>query len=167
MNTYCWIHGTFTLADYLTPNTTLDNIPHQGVGVELKGKTYTKIYHYYYQWIPFVLLFGMTMFYIPRFIWKNVFEGSRMKALCNESKVRQFWFKDIQIVLSLSKYMRIFRALTILSFRSGWFPRHPGYVVNLDNCCDKISTAATNLQFINLSRQLRFCRGSHADLLHI
>ena len=38
--------------------------------------------------------------------------------------------------------------MTILSFRSGCFPRHPGYVVHPDDCRNKLAFAATNLQLL-------------------
>ena len=53
-----------------------------GVGVELINRTWTRIYHYYYQWVPIVLTCYLGLFYLPRWIWKMM-EGGRMKGLCD------------------------------------------------------------------------------------
>ena len=58
----------------------------QGIGIanhnSEKSDEEDKIYHTYYQWIPFVLFCYGTISYIPRFFWKKVFEKERMKKLC-------------------------------------------------------------------------------------
>ena len=61
-------------------------ICNQGIGIanhnSEKSDEEDKIYHTYYQWIPFVLFCYGTISYIPRFFWKKVFEKERMKKLC-------------------------------------------------------------------------------------
>lgn len=80
IETFCWIHGTYTVSkkmegelgrDYLYPGVTSFN---SGPGEE-KIKE-----HLYYQWVPFMLLFQALMFYIPHYVWKTC-EGGRIKML--------------------------------------------------------------------------------------
>ena len=58
MNTYCWIHSTFTVV----------------------GKGEEKKYHKYYQWVCFFLFLQAMLFYIPRYLWKTS-EGGKIKML--------------------------------------------------------------------------------------
>jgi hypothetical protein len=84
INTYCWISGTWTLKEYtnFTGNNTISDAIHVGVGIQKWKRTYTKIYHNYYQWVPTVLFIYSILFYVPRFFWK-IFEKGYMKAICN------------------------------------------------------------------------------------
>ena len=67
MNTYCWIHSTFTLPD--RPG---------GLGAPKKGETVK--YQKYYHWVFFVLFLQAILFYIPRLAWKT-WEGGKMKMI--------------------------------------------------------------------------------------
>ena len=69
---------------------------------------------------------------------------------------------------SFEQYFKVFRSNRILPFLSGWFPHHPGYVVNPDDCHDNFSTdrqffvtATTIFQlpdnFLSLPRQFFNC----------
>ena len=68
MNTYCWIHGTFTLPSQLTGRKGLD-YPHPGVGpypsttdrdlVEVTPDG-DEIRHAWYQWVIFILFAQVT-----------------------------------------------------------------------------------------------------------
>jgi hypothetical protein len=76
MDTYCWIHSTFTL-----PGKYLDEggvTAHPGVGNQGEGEQVT--HHKYYQWVVFTLFFQAILFYVPRWIWIH-WEGQRMERL--------------------------------------------------------------------------------------
>jgi len=88
--TYCWIHGTFTLPSQLTGRQGRDNA-HPGVGpypssfesdpnlVRVNGYG-DEIRHAWYQWVVFVLAFQGVLCYLPHFLWKS-WEGGRLAML--------------------------------------------------------------------------------------
>ena len=70
VNSFCWIHSTFTIHEQqpsqdnwtpfvVTPMSTRDRF----------GNYIVK--HRYYQWIYFVLFLQALSFYVPRFLWKS------------------------------------------------------------------------------------------------
>ena len=62
MDTYCWIHSTFTLPEKHYDS---DEVrAHPGVGVPSADEEVTQ--HKYYQWVVFMLALQAVMFYIPR-----------------------------------------------------------------------------------------------------
>jgi len=77
LDTYCWIHSTFTLPDALNKKVGVE-VPHPGVDKYTPGEK--RIYHKYYQWVCFVLFLQSIMFYIPRYLWK-LWEGGRLRSL--------------------------------------------------------------------------------------
>jgi len=78
MDAYCWIYSTFTVNDQFTARLGKD-VAHAGVGPHVAGED--KItYHKYYQWVGFVLFFQAILFYLPRYIWKNI-EKNRVQKL--------------------------------------------------------------------------------------
>ena len=74
LDTYCWIHATFTIPDRLNGS----GVIHPGVSVKREGDTLK--YHKYYQWVCFVLFFQAMFFYFPRYLWKNL-EAGKMESL--------------------------------------------------------------------------------------
>ena len=62
MDTYCWIHATFTIPNRLSANIGQE-VPHPGVA---PGANDEKKYHKYYQWVCFTLFFQAGLFYTPR-----------------------------------------------------------------------------------------------------
>lgn len=78
MDTYCWIHSTFTIPDRLASERIGHDVPHPGVGIKREGDSVK--YHKYYQWVCFVLFFQALLFYIPRYLWKT-WEAGKMKML--------------------------------------------------------------------------------------
>ncbi|ENN74942.1 innexin inx3 [Dendroctonus ponderosae] len=70
INTYCWITYTFTL-----PHEQGKTVGSQVAAPGLGNENQEKMYHSYYQWVPFVLFFQGIAFYIPHWIWKNWEEG--------------------------------------------------------------------------------------------
>jgi len=77
LDTYCWIHATFTLPDALNKKVGVE-VPHPGIDKYTPGEK--RIYHKYYQWVCFVLFLQSVMFYIPRYLWK-LWEGGRLRSL--------------------------------------------------------------------------------------
>jgi len=87
--TYCWIHGTFTLPSQMTGRKGRD-FPHPGVGpypssesdpnlVEVTEEG-DEIRHAWYQWVVFVLGFQAILCYFPHFLWKS-WEGGKLSLL--------------------------------------------------------------------------------------
>lgn len=93
INTFCWIHTTYTVPSALNLRVGID-VPHPGISHSTNEKEFR--YHRYYQWVCFVLFFQATLFYIPRWLWK-MWEGGRIQALmmdldvgvCSEQEKRQ------------------------------------------------------------------------------
>jgi len=79
LNGYCWISSTFTLPKHFEGEPGVDNL-HHGVGPEEEGDE--RVYHAYYQWVPFFLSFQAIMFYVPHWIWKMM-EGKKFDNLIN------------------------------------------------------------------------------------
>lgn len=77
LNTYCWIHPTYTLSSAHWKRVGVD-VPHPGVDKtrDEKDKKHVK----YYQWVGFLLFFQSILFYIPRWLWKN-WEAGKIHAL--------------------------------------------------------------------------------------
>ncbi|XP_026819806.1 innexin inx2-like [Rhopalosiphum maidis] len=80
MDSYCWIHSTFTVTKKIGGRVGKD-IVQPGVGPYREGEDIVK-YHKYYQWVCFVLFFQAVFFYVPRYIWK-ILEGGRIRVLVN------------------------------------------------------------------------------------
>ncbi|CAG2183160.1 unnamed protein product, partial [Oppiella nova] len=77
LETYCWIHSTFTLPHALNKKVGVE-VAHPGVDQYKPGDT--KTYHSYYQWVWIVLFMQALVFYVPRYLWK-LWEGERLKSL--------------------------------------------------------------------------------------
>ncbi|KAF0299720.1 Innexin inx2 [Amphibalanus amphitrite] len=80
MDTYCWIHSTFTVPRALT-KAQGETVPHPGVDTVQEGDEIK--YHKYYQWVCFVLFFQAILFFVPRYLWK-IWEGGKCKMLVME-----------------------------------------------------------------------------------
>lgn len=109
MDTYCWIHSTFSIPNRWTGKLGKD-IPHPGISPEADLEEGTEVkYHKYYQWVCFVLFLQAMMFYIPRYLWKSS-EGGKIRMLVqglNEPIVDPDSKQD-QIAL-IVKYFRLHR----------------------------------------------------------
>jgi len=77
MDTYCWIHSTFTIPAYMNAKVG-EKVPHPGIAND--GGDHEVKYHKYYQWVTLVLYFQAICFYIPRYLWK-MWEGGKVKML--------------------------------------------------------------------------------------
>lgn len=78
METFCWIHSTFTIPNRINGKAGR-NMAYPGVSNFEEGVDSVK-HHNYYQWVCFVLFFQAMFFYIPRYIWK-IWEAGRMRVL--------------------------------------------------------------------------------------
>jgi hypothetical protein len=80
MDTYCWIHSTYSIPSRWAGKAG-HSIPHPGVApLGDLGKDEDVKYHKYYQWVCFVLFLQAAFFYIPRYIWKSS-EGGKIRML--------------------------------------------------------------------------------------
>jgi len=75
MDTYCWIHSTFSVSSKVLAEIGSE-APHPGLGPVEEGLKY----HKYYQWVCFTLFFQAILFYIPRYLWK-IWEGGKLTML--------------------------------------------------------------------------------------
>lgn len=101
MDTYCWIHSTYSIPTRWTGVQGQD-YAHEGVApladlnlpVANEGSPTDPIardpipqsekkYHKYYQWVAFMLFLHAVFFYIPRYIWKTS-EGGKIKMLVGD-----------------------------------------------------------------------------------
>lgn len=80
MDTYCWIHSTFSIPSRWVGKTAED-FPYPGIAPigDLEEGQEPK-YHKYYQWVCFFLFFQCALFSIPRYLWKTA-EGGKVKML--------------------------------------------------------------------------------------
>ena len=80
LDQYCWIHSTHTLPNQ--PGMKANGSrPIPGLGTPQEGEQ--MIYHKYYQWVGFFLIFEAITFFIPRLVWKFS-EGGRMRTLLED-----------------------------------------------------------------------------------
>jgi len=79
INNYCWIMSTYTLPRHHQGIRGVDYI-HPGVGPMEDGEE--KVYHAYYQWVPFMLFFQAACFYLPHWIWKQL-DGGMLENIVN------------------------------------------------------------------------------------
>ncbi|GAB0088041.1 Innexin [Sergentomyia squamirostris] len=78
LNTYCWIHSTYTLRSYFRKKQGSE-AAYPGIG-NSEGKTTDRKEYKYYQWVCFCLFFQAILFYTPRWLWKS-WEGGKIHAL--------------------------------------------------------------------------------------
>jgi len=86
MDTYCWIHSTFSIPNRVLGELGTD-IAHPGVAPPGDLEEGTEVrYHKYYQWVCFTLFFQAILFYIPRYLWKT-WEAGKVKMLVQDMNV--------------------------------------------------------------------------------
>lgn len=82
LDTYCWIHSTFTIPDSFTKRIGLE-VPYPGIDNSVNGE---RKYYAYYQWVCFVLFLQAVLFYTPYYLWM-IWEGGLMKAITFQLQV--------------------------------------------------------------------------------
>jgi len=86
MDTYCWIHSTFSVPNRVIGIAGKDNA-HPGVAPPSDLDDDQELrYHKYYQWVCFTLFFQAILFYIPRYLWKT-WEAGKIKMLVQDMNV--------------------------------------------------------------------------------
>ena len=103
-NSYCYISETFTLPNFAQKST--DNFPHPGIGpVGSQHNSEELKYHNYYMWIPYLLLFQSTTFFIPlllhRFFQKGKVQDllAGLHNLISFDETREDKYGDIKFYL--------------------------------------------------------------------
>jgi len=84
MDTYCWIHSTYSVTDKVGGTVGAD-VAHPGVATP-QGDGGGRKYHKYYQWVCFTLFFQALLFYVPRYMWKT-WEAGKLKMLVQDMNV--------------------------------------------------------------------------------
>jgi len=87
LNTYCWITSTFSVPSKQDGVVGVDNA-YSGVATPTKDEK-DKVYHAYYQWVPFVLFLQGVMFYLPHYIWK-MFEDKKLDKITSGLRGKTF-----------------------------------------------------------------------------
>jgi len=93
MDTYCWIHSTFSIPSRWTGKQGMD-VPHPGIAPlgDLDENTEVK-YHRWYQWVGFFFGLQVLFFYLPRHLWK-VTENGKVNMLIGGLKEPMISQKD-------------------------------------------------------------------------
>jgi len=78
LDTYCWIHSTFSIPDRWVGKQGEDHAYPGIAPINPNGQD--PVYHKYYQWVCFVLFLQAGLFYVPRYLWKSA-EGGRLNML--------------------------------------------------------------------------------------
>jgi len=126
MDTYCWIHSTFSIPERFVGRQGED-LAHPGIGpIRMDGKE--PVYHKYYQWVCFALFFQAGLFYIPRYLWKSA-EGGRINMLCANM------YEPLMLVRKGERAERISMIVTYFQECRG---RHTTYFLRF-LCCEVLN----------------------------
>lgn len=83
MDTYCWIHSTFSIPTRWTGKAGIE-VPYPGISPHADlGADDEVVYHKYYQWVAFVLFLQAAFFYLPRYLWDSS-EGGKIRMLIQD-----------------------------------------------------------------------------------
>lgn len=127
MDTYCWIHSTYSIPTRWV-GTQGQDIPHPGVapladlalpifndaaatGIQTQQIPQSeKKYHKYYQWVAFMLFLHAVFFYLPRYLWKSS-EGGKIKMLVGSLHADPMLNADAKAdqIAVIVKYFRLHR----------------------------------------------------------
>ena len=119
-NSYCYIHDTFTLADEQMTGEDINEMctfhivfcvsgiyPGVGPGKGDRAEK-NKVYHGYYQWVPYLLLIQAASFYVPYILYKFS-QDNRIKDLIQDlqntkpfNEIRNDKLGDIHVYLQVS-----------------------------------------------------------------
>jgi len=107
MDTYCWIHSTYSIPSRWVGKKGVD-VPHPGVApvADLEDGTEIK-YHKWYQWVSFFLFLEALFFYLPRFFWKGSENGKVAMLVGNlKDSLLSDKAKEAQINEIIKYYLR-------------------------------------------------------------
>lgn len=127
MDTYCWIHSTYSVPTRWTGKQGHD-VAHAGVAPDAdlalpvfndgtgasdplaRKEPAEKKYHKYYQWVAFVLFLHAIFFYMPRYLWKSS-EGGKIKMLVGDLHSNPMLGADAKAdqISTIVKYFRLHR----------------------------------------------------------
>ena len=83
MDTYCWIHSTFSVPSRVAGVDGVDRA-HAGVAPHSDLEPGQEVrYHKYYQWVCFTLFFQAILFYIPRYCIFELFSFTIYTYFCS------------------------------------------------------------------------------------
>jgi len=85
-NNYCFMTGTSSLKHMRRTEVLMPGEAHSGIATDSYKEEKTKVYHSYYQWIPFILFIQGVLFYIPYRVWKNIVGERVTKLIAKVSK---------------------------------------------------------------------------------
>jgi len=105
MDTYCWIHSTFSIPSRWTSKIG-SGVPHPGVAPVNEEEI---THHAYYQWVCFFLFLQFLLFHIPRTIWKNS-EGGKVKMLIGNLNEPYMDKKDEGVQEQITTIVTYFKA---------------------------------------------------------
>jgi len=109
MDTYCWIHSTFSIPARWSGKKGVD-IPHGGVApsADLEDGTEEK-YHKWYQWVAFFLFLQVIFFHLPRSLWKASEAGKVEMLVGNLREPLLDAQKKEEQISEIVKYFRMHR----------------------------------------------------------
>jgi len=116
LNTFCWFSSTYTLPRHWTGR------PDLAWGLGVSSPTDQRVYHAYYQWVPYFLIFLIVLFSIPHLIWENSRHGNLVQNLTSGVKVEKLRIDK------LAEYI-LFRKFQNRTFLNGLL------------CCEALNTA--------------------------
>jgi len=106
MDSYCWIHATFSIPSRWVGRQGSDVVA-PGVA-PISGQGEDAVYHKYYQWVCYVLVLQAGLFYLPRLVWRQQ-EGGRLAMLVNEMREPKLVVQKEQRAERISTIVRYFR----------------------------------------------------------
>ena len=106
LNTYCWFSSTYTVPRHWTGKRGETNLDW---GVGISSEEDDRVYHAYYQWVPYFIIFLALLFSLPYFLWKTSY-ADHITNLTNalEMEKRKKLDKIAQYILSRKEENRTF-----------------------------------------------------------
>lgn len=100
MNTYCWIHSTFTLPDDFYNRSEA----HPGVRNQPPEEEGQERFHKYYQWVYLTLLFQALLFWLPKYIWQAK-EGEEIEMTLRTEWMSRPYPRQMEDLIKAMEYL--------------------------------------------------------------